>query len=116
MLQDLNVFKAENAKKNDQINELMQAITSYRKFEISDQKLAKMSKIKHKFSFGKTLKLILEQIYPSQMKISLVPRAINGFLEGQYKFVGLDASKFPIYKHTRVRLVTKFRLMISTRD
>lgn len=30
LLENLNVSKEENAKKNDQINELMQAIASYR--------------------------------------------------------------------------------------
>ena len=44
LLEDLNVSKAENAKKNDQINELMQAITSYRKLKFSTKNWQKCPK------------------------------------------------------------------------
>lgn len=49
LLQDLNISKAENVKKNDQIIELMQAITSYRKLKFPTQNWQKCPKFDTNF-------------------------------------------------------------------
>ena len=128
LLKSLEVSEAANVKKDAQIVELTEAVTCFRKFIIKRWLPEKRTPIFSKYwkivwnpnpwtvrtiliRFYRTpvwwfliYTKILEQIFPSQLKISLGPKALNRFLEGLYKFFGLDSNGMPVYKHVRKRL------------